>query len=1084
MTSGLQETDTERLFFATPAPNAIEWATRADMLNSPEIWQHFGCYEAMRDFFELLCPICKLPDDQQVWEIDTTNGRKKAKSREVLSSQPLLVWNATEQDDVCPRCRSTRHELIYDKRLRGYNQFHLVAGQRCLAPSSPVYTSRGLLTLDEMQGSESVIGYDGLPTSAAFKYPAVRKPAIKITTEYGFEQTCGEDHLVATIDENLQRVWKKAKDLTTDDVLVSSKGAELWGSKDVDLAQTRVLGYLIANGSVVSDQWVKFCDGDESIVQDFVHAVELGWGSKLSYYSAPKKHTWEFVRGNRQWVLQLRALGVTSSNALTKTVPRAVREGTREVVIEFIRAYMTCDGFAYVQSGGQGHKKAKVGYSSSSRQLADQVRLLLLNLGIRTSLTWDYAVKFNSRIKTTTPHYTVVVIQRDVAKFARLIGFNDASKTQTLQDCVALKLGQHDLTSVKGAGLFVYALYKQMRAQHGDSVPLWHTWRSTPTAKQSGLSPAHAAEFVACYKDFEHLYAREFQRIRQYADARWSPVAVKSIEILGEQDMVDLHVPHGNAYVANGLLNHNSGKSVLAGTYLGTYIEHRVLTLAHGHPKSLQGYFGDIAGSPYEITFLAASAVQSLDSIYAKFRNSRAASPWIQRYVQWIKRQERAQTTPEGMARWEYSETTSRVTHGLLNLTINSMNSNSHTSRGRTRIFSALDELSYMKSGDGQFSSEEIYRAQENSLMTIRGFAQDRMLLPWLGSITSVSSPKASDDYSMQMLRTAKDVPRMYAMHRATWDFSHTQPRVNFDELYRKDPISWRTNFAADPPATESPLVPDWDRFVRSVELNEKHKPTARFKTAVENMNGHKFIKMLYDYAEWDEAPHVICMDAGANFDAFALACAHREESNDGESITRFDWVYRIVPGVGEEVFFSSIVPVLDTLAHRQRVMIVRMDRWQSLQVVQDIRALPHNISAQIESISDQVMIDFMRDAFLGRVRMLPQSREAREGMLLPEDMSAPDVAYHEFQKLQRDPRGKVFNPDKGKIRGRNSDDVARCMAHCHSIVKNMDYVERETDTSRESRVKRSREGMAAWSQADAGRVFNPTSFGGRGRGW
>ena len=74
---------------------------------------------------------------------------------------------------------------------------------------------------------------------------------------------------------------------------------------------------------------------------------------------------------------------------------------------------------------------------------------------------------------------------------------------------------------------------------------------------------------------------------------------VKTIEDLGKSiDMYDLHVPEGNCYVANGMLVHNSGKTVLASSYyvmnffilmsLENPAEHfGLLTLGHGKSQPI-----------------------------------------------------------------------------------------------------------------------------------------------------------------------------------------------------------------------------------------------------------------------------------------------------------------------------------------------------------------------------------------------------------------------------------------------------------------------------------------------------------------
>lgn len=121
------------LFFKNvgePAPNIIEWASRPEYLNFiiededtdefRTIFNHFGQYQTLRDFFELLCPLCSTPQDIDCWD----------KSRETLEAQPLLVWNPSYKDDECPRCKTTRKELSDGGLMHNYNSVLAIVGMR------------------------------------------------------------------------------------------------------------------------------------------------------------------------------------------------------------------------------------------------------------------------------------------------------------------------------------------------------------------------------------------------------------------------------------------------------------------------------------------------------------------------------------------------------------------------------------------------------------------------------------------------------------------------------------------------------------------------------------------------------------------------------------------------------------------------------------------------------------------------------------------------------------------------------------------------------------------------------------------
>lgn len=122
---GVQAADDDPLreYFATPAPNVVEWVASKEFLDFDAIWDHHGQFWMLRDAFELLCPLCAKPRDRG---IEGVRGR----SRETLSAQPLLVWDARLDDDVCPQCRTTRSELRLDNLVHDFNKYVLICGKR------------------------------------------------------------------------------------------------------------------------------------------------------------------------------------------------------------------------------------------------------------------------------------------------------------------------------------------------------------------------------------------------------------------------------------------------------------------------------------------------------------------------------------------------------------------------------------------------------------------------------------------------------------------------------------------------------------------------------------------------------------------------------------------------------------------------------------------------------------------------------------------------------------------------------------------------------------------------------------------
>lgn len=531
------------------------------------------------------------------------------------------------------------------------------------------------------------------------------------------------------------------------------------------------------------------------------------------------------------------------------------------------------------------------------------------------------------------------------------------------------------------------------------------------------------------------------------------------------------------------LVGMRAGKSA-ALALVGTYVEHVLLAIGHSLPGGIQEYLGTQPGDQFEITFVASTDTQSQDTIWAKYRGFRGLSPWFQRYVPWIKSQEKLQKTPEGMQRWEYIESDKVIRNGLLRIKINSLNSNSSGLVGRTRLGAFIDEISRMKQTDSSMSASEVYRGLENSCETVRTRVEMFGCLPWLGIVGSISSPISIDDKGMELLRVAERVPKMYAGHHATWEFNPMMPREALEDAFIKDPIGAERDFGARPPTAAHPLIADPMQFRERV-VDATLVPTAEFEHYDhEDATGHRYQAAKLKRADLvlGGAPRYIAVDAGRNFDAFAAACAHGEQGPDGNIVTVYDWVLRIVPKQGDEVWFDSLFEIVRDLTRYVIVGGVELDQWNSAHTTQKLRQFVRADDG-VETKGEH-FIQFMRAAMGGRVRMLPE--QELDARVEPVMKSAQGAALYELERLERDPiTDKVYNPNKGKVRGKNSDDTARVVVHVNRMVQMQGYSKKHNDQGLEARRARAHAASLEWSSQQRGQVFNPGRMaGGRGRGW
>ena len=568
-----------------------------------------------------------------------------------------------------------------------------------------------------------------------------------------------------------------------------------------------------------------------------------------------------------------------------------------------------------------------------------------------------------------------------------------------------------------------------------------------------------------------------------------------------------------------------SGKSY-TGAHIGGYQNHILSAMSMKGRQNIQRFLRQEKAEWFEVTFAASTAAQARETIYAKFREMRNNSPWMTRYVSWVKEKE-AQQIGAG-DKWVYKSLDDTIDDGWQMVRYNRVSSNSSGIAGKTRIFAAIDELSRLSTTESKTSAAELYRVLNQSLKTVRSSCDNYGLFPYFGMMLNVTSPISIDDYAMQIYSRSvtNKVKRTFAGLWATWDFNPEQRRENFDDEFEKDPIAAQRDFGADPPAAETPLVNDPVRFWKSIDFTRE--PIADFETTYKtDKTGKKYVgskiqNLIYNFTD----KHYIFCDAGETFDSFAMVCAHPmfvdgsafqdenpnqlvlpqsgmhisqlsgatdsplaqgyrnlkmahgDPSKLGRLVTVYDFCMRIIPTRERDIWFNSILGIIKELKKKIKLCAVCFDQWQSSSSIQAIRDM--GVPSFKVGLRSEHFMEFLAQAYNDQVSMLPPAYDdlfsmTDSGTLLigkdEELMSGPGVGLLEMLKLERSPDlRKVLAPAKGSVRGRGSDDIARCMIGANAIVKDS-VVDNLSNTGRKREISKR---LHATGSNTKLRVFNP----------
>ena len=459
-----------------------------------------------------------------------------------------------------------------------------------------------------------------------------------------------------------------------------------------------------------------------------------------------------------------------------------------------------------------------------------------------------------------------------------------------------------------------------------------------------------------------------------------------------------------------------AAKSTTAGL-IASYIEHKILTY-----PSPQKLFGQAPRQLFEISFVATTAKQSEKTVFESYKGLRKGSAWIQNYIRVLKSKER----------WRgelYDESTRIVRYKHINTYFESFTSNSSGIAGGTRIASFIDELARFDSTESKRSAQEIYRVFNLGLKTVRSVRKSKIIPNCFGTLGITTTPISTTDYSMRLGNKAPQLKNMFFIHKPTWKFNPNEPFENFAEDFKLDPVGAERDFGANPPNAERPLILEPERFKQCI-IDNALMPTADFiDTYPKDSFGKEYVGKVVKFCRIDGMTEkVIFGDAGKTGDSFALACAHGELINDLWVVV-FDWVLTVRP-VKYTVSFDSALGVIEKVAEKQIIKMVRFDRWNSESIIQSLR-FKNNIDADVFTVGVEHYMSFVQDAYSGRIKMLaPKEDDAGKNPYA--DMSDEGRAIHELLHLERSLDLKRVDHKSGE-----HNDLAVCIVGCWYLVKN-----------------------------------------------
>jgi len=278
--------------------------------------------------------------------------------------------------------------------------------------------------------------------------------------------------------------------------------------------------------------------------------------------------------------------------------------------------------------------------------------------------------------------------------------------------------------------------------------------------------------------------------------------------------------------------------------------------------------------------------------------------------------------------------------------------------RGKTRFFTAIDEIGWMEA-DAQkqsvtMSADEISAALDNSLRTIRSKAElKRAQGLWNcpdGIACNISSPSAKDDKIMRNIRAARTNKKIYAYHYPTWEANPDISRESLQPEYDKSRMVAERDFGAVPPLANDPFIDNpncVDLMIQDNHLHNLMQTKIEYHTD-EFGNTTKYAKVSVPHID-KRKPRMLLVDAGEKRNHFAVMLLTWDAKLDR---ARVDYVFDVPPEEGIPINFNLMWehcfrPIVESLLIKHMFS----DTWNSTELVQKLRGY--------KVMSEQVTLKF-----------------------------------------------------------------------------------------------------------------------------
>ncbi len=435
--------------------------------NHPDIEKFITAKEGNKQLRNFNISVLIMDDFWEHYEKNTPYPLVSPRTKEVVRTvNPRLLFDRI----VYQAWESAEPGVIFFDKANEFNPFlkHLgpiVTTNPCVAADSLISTESGLERIDSIKAESIIVdkravsyasnGLLSLQYGSELVRPLQRiktgyKECYKLETVSGYEITATPDHRILTVSG-----WKELKDLTEEDhVLIQSGEGSFSITKELPFEVNNkvvgkngrayefnlpskwsrelgmVLGWITGDGFVSTkyNQVGLVFAKEDNAAKELIKPVFESYCNRAVKEIHYPNGCIQIRSASRHVVDFFIKLGVSPADE-ERSVPKALFTAPREAVIGFLEGLFSSDGTIGI--GSRSRKYVRL--NSSSLKLLKQVQLLLLNLGMRSSIydrsthakVFRYVNKRGDLIKykTSGVNYELNISKASLLRLLKLISF-------------------------------------------------------------------------------------------------------------------------------------------------------------------------------------------------------------------------------------------------------------------------------------------------------------------------------------------------------------------------------------------------------------------------------------------------------------------------------------------------------------------------------------------------------------------------------------------------------------------------------------------------------------------------------------